>query len=348
MKEKAKNVKPVKAEEAQTPSPATAEKTVPVLALKQVYKRVTHKVELITPEKARKFLANRAPNRNVHRNNVHHLVSEILKGNYKPNGSPIVIDQYGRLMDGQHRCLAISEAGIPVYSDIKYGQNYEDTIEIIDGPRQPRSYRDRSAMYFPDLPVDTFAIAKSILNFEMTGRLLKVSAEINDTEVRKFVEANRDFFLHLKNNRPNVKKPSFIKNFTTFKVLEYILGKIDAGKDKTEDFFRRLFENTLVADTPEYTLVSWLDHGRQVKRQDGTRLGWVYGLEGNKLFANALIYAWNAKVNGKSIQNIRLTNRHGESNVPDIYKMYKDATTLAEKRSEKPGGIWAMLAKSRI
>lgn len=61
------------------------------------------------------LLANNKGNRKVSPARVAQLVRDIRNGDWRPNGSTIVIDADGNLLDGQHRLLAIKEAGYPRY-----------------------------------------------------------------------------------------------------------------------------------------------------------------------------------------------------------------------------------------
>ena len=169
--------------------------------MKIIYKERSFKTQTITPKMALRLLSKPAPNRPLHSNQVKFLESEIRKGNFHPNGSPIIIDQYGRLMDGQHRCKAIANTGISVKSDFIYGQNYEETCHSL-GKHQGRSNTDNSVMFHSELPHDAFSIAKAILSFETIGSFLKVNPLLNDGEVDDFINRNKDFFIYLKKH-PN-------------------------------------------------------------------------------------------------------------------------------------------------
>lgn len=71
----------------------------------------TAKVERITPEVAKAMLDKNVCNRPVNKFNVKFLVKEITEGNWQFNGDTIRIADDGSLLDGQHRLLAIVEAG---------------------------------------------------------------------------------------------------------------------------------------------------------------------------------------------------------------------------------------------
>lgn len=68
---------------------------------------------LIGPEEARQLLAaNYEGNRRISRGRVEHYAEMMARGawvDYSP--APIVIDEYGRLIDGQHRLAAVIESG---------------------------------------------------------------------------------------------------------------------------------------------------------------------------------------------------------------------------------------------
>lgn len=93
---------------------------------------VTAKLELITPAKADALLANRAPNREISRARVDELSSYALAGRFVMNGDTVVIDQYRRLMNGQHRIKMISETGIPQWMLVVRGIKYEEAMHTID------------------------------------------------------------------------------------------------------------------------------------------------------------------------------------------------------------------------
>jgi len=67
--------------------------------------------EEITPKVAEKMLAGNKGNRNLRRMRVNQLVRDITLGQWKVTGDAIKFDTTRRLVDGQHRLVAIVEAG---------------------------------------------------------------------------------------------------------------------------------------------------------------------------------------------------------------------------------------------
>lgn len=72
------------------------------------------KVESITPETARKYLKSNTSNRNVRQLAVSEYANEMRSGRWLLTHQGIAFDSEGVLIDGQHRLLAIIEAGVPI------------------------------------------------------------------------------------------------------------------------------------------------------------------------------------------------------------------------------------------
>lgn len=71
-------------------------------------------VERITPDIAEHILANNVGNRRVAKRIVQKYAAEMKSGNWKLNYEPIVISKTGKLLNGQHRLLAVVESGVSV------------------------------------------------------------------------------------------------------------------------------------------------------------------------------------------------------------------------------------------
>lgn len=83
---------------------------------------VTFEIVLVTVDLARQWLDLRAENqRKVERSWVLRLADMIRNGDFRLEPHGIAFDQDLRLIDGQHRLLAIIEAGIPVQMVVSYG-----------------------------------------------------------------------------------------------------------------------------------------------------------------------------------------------------------------------------------
>lgn len=88
----------------------------------------------LTPKMAEYFLSkNFDDQRKINWHWVQTISNDIKEGNWNPNvpNSAIVFSKRGAMLDGQHRCLAIANAGIPVRTYAIYDVD-EDSFKDID------------------------------------------------------------------------------------------------------------------------------------------------------------------------------------------------------------------------
>lgn len=68
----------------------------------------------LTPEMARGLVAQMRGNRKPHRRQVEQITRALKTGEFAFNGESIILDADGRMIDGQHRCLACIAADMPL------------------------------------------------------------------------------------------------------------------------------------------------------------------------------------------------------------------------------------------
>lgn len=88
-------------------------------------------IETITPQLARNILANNKSNRHVNTTTVAHYADAISRGQWELNGEAIKIAHNGRLLDGQHRLMAVIKSGVPIQTLVIKGLSAEvfDTLD---------------------------------------------------------------------------------------------------------------------------------------------------------------------------------------------------------------------------
>ena len=74
------------------------------------------RIETITPEKASGYLKKNKNNRAVSAPLVSRMAREMREGLWAENGETIVFNGDGRLLDGQHRLMAVVESGETIRS----------------------------------------------------------------------------------------------------------------------------------------------------------------------------------------------------------------------------------------
>ena len=102
--------------------------------------KITAKVETITPEIAKTMLGENVNNRRISRDNVNLFAREIRNGEWRFNGEAIKFGKDGRLLDGQHRLLAVIAADKPLTTLVIRGLE-DETQQTMDSAekRTPRS-----------------------------------------------------------------------------------------------------------------------------------------------------------------------------------------------------------------
>lgn len=94
---------------------------------------------LVTPSKAKELLeanvANRRPNLNV----VAMYAKDMANGKWKTDtGETIKIAKSGRILDGQHRLLAVIKANVPIY--FHFAENVDESIfDVLDTGKRRNS-----------------------------------------------------------------------------------------------------------------------------------------------------------------------------------------------------------------
>ena len=92
----------------------------------------------ITPEQAEDLLLRNDHNRSIETARVLQYAQDLRRGEWQINGEAIKVADTGRLLDGQHRLMAILEADTPMTTLLITGMP-ETTQETMDQGR-PRSF----------------------------------------------------------------------------------------------------------------------------------------------------------------------------------------------------------------
>jgi hypothetical protein len=89
-------------------------------------------IEFITPQRATEILAQNEGNRSATRGVIDKYARDMKNGKWKLNGQTIKIGTSGRLLDGQHRLMAASRAGVGFEAVVVAGLNEAvfDTFDL--------------------------------------------------------------------------------------------------------------------------------------------------------------------------------------------------------------------------
>lgn len=111
----------------------------------------------ITPETAAQWLKANRLNRPVRRSVWENYSQQIAEGKWKVNGQAIIIADNEDILDGQHRLLAVIDAGKPIKSLVVYGIKPEAFATIDTGA--VRTPADALYLHFNEHPVMTVKAA---------------------------------------------------------------------------------------------------------------------------------------------------------------------------------------------
>jgi len=118
------------------------------------------KLMTITPEIAEQWLARNTDNRRIRPGLIKALASEIAEGRWQVTHQGIAFDEYGALLDGQHRLRAIIVADTPVSMYVTTGAPHSSFAVVDSGAS--RSFIDRVFASGADVSKEHAAIARVI------------------------------------------------------------------------------------------------------------------------------------------------------------------------------------------
>lgn len=144
---------------------------------------ITTQIVKLTPELATSLLAKNSKNRPISKSTVDAYVRAIRRGEWALNGEPIIVFTDDTLGDGQHRCLAVQKAGIPIDAIIMYGIA-PDTFGTLNAGK-PRNSSDILAIK-GELNTRTLTTAtRAYLTTQLSGR---DAATITALQIEKCVD----------------------------------------------------------------------------------------------------------------------------------------------------------------
>ena len=93
-------------------------------------------VEFIGPREARAMLSKAAPNRKINDELVLKYACVMLDGDWRNIGVPLILDEHGRLSDGQHRLSAVIESDTVQQFNVVDGVTHADALLTVDTGRK--------------------------------------------------------------------------------------------------------------------------------------------------------------------------------------------------------------------
>ena len=98
--------------------------------------KMSMSIEVITPDVAREYLKCNTRNRAIRNTHVAGLIKAMRDGKWVLNGQPIIFDDEGTLIDGQHRLEACVLSGVAIMSYVVRGVSDARAFTTIDIGKQ--------------------------------------------------------------------------------------------------------------------------------------------------------------------------------------------------------------------
>lgn len=252
-------------------------------------------VEIVTPEIASSWLFNNTNNRRQKKSVIGNFSNAMLRGDWLV-GQPIMFDVNGRLIDGQHRLLAVIKAGIPIKFLVVRNCLPESFDKLDIGSRRTNSdilYMEGSKYS------EILAPALSIIDAYNCGQLqLFQERAPTPTQCLKLLANNKgikdsvEFICGLPNR--------YVLSYSIAAFCHYLFSKTDS--EKATDFFNGLYQgNNLQEGSPILVLRNKLTEDRASQRKY------------RKIFLIAFVFkAWKLYLKNESAKYIRW-NPYGDS-----------------------------------
>ena len=138
----------------------------------------------VTPEMARDLLKHALPNRPVSKARVRALIDDLRMGRWQTNGESIILDASLRLLDGQHRLMAVAESGMAITALVVVGVPPAAMPSIDQG----RSKGGADVLHMAQLPqAQQLASAARWLWRYQHERMRQTTVLLRDYELPQFI-----------------------------------------------------------------------------------------------------------------------------------------------------------------
>lgn len=148
---------------------------------------ITAELMMITPQMAADLLKNRPANRPISKARVRALIEDLRAGRWQTNGESIILDAELRLLDGQHRLMAVAESGIAITALVVVGVAPAAMPSIDQG--RSKGGADILAMAQMPHAQDLSSAAKWLWRY-LNQRMRQTTVLLRNDQLPAFVEAH--------------------------------------------------------------------------------------------------------------------------------------------------------------
>lgn len=275
-----------------------------------IYGNIKIMLIMLTPELAKALLQDekRMRNRGMRRE-VINLYAQQMPDEWRINGSSIVVDSEGHLVDGQHRCAACIQAGVPVPVILVSGVEAEEVFDTIDTGKK-RTAADVLGSKGYRSPGTLSAVTRLLISIKENKFSPNSStAWITNHKVENFVQSNPDLVEHIlfcKRLQINHRGIASVPSTAAF---SYLIREWDAHANH---FIECLYTGAnLESGNPILVLRNRLISMNAQRLSNRTSVG-AYQL------ITALIHSWNIWGAGSELKKFQWPKTMARINAPKI------------------------------
>jgi hypothetical protein len=246
----------------------------------------------ITPQVAKNYLSYNTQNRKESLRNVMFLVEQMKKGLFLENGESIVFDNNNKLLDGQHRLMAIAKSGLSFHIPVVRGA-MKNAMATYDTGKNRSSIDILGLNGFKNASTLS-SLSKLIYKYETKGSKAAHINAYNRTEtltnqqILDFCKENNDWVQEIIRNISNIynKPTTKFLGVANLSFIAYTIG----GKNPSSmvyDFIKNIYGITREEGTATSYLYSKLYNSKINK--EPLSFYWILGMS---------IKAWNFYLEG--------------------------------------------------
>lgn len=239
--------------------------------------------EVLTPQLAAALLDRNPSNRSLSQSRVDLYAADIIAGRWTFNGEPVIVSKEGWLTDGQHRCAAVVQTGIPIETAMSFGVTYESRTTT--NQLRPKTAGDYAGMSGVSNAMGVAAIAKMAIAYERDGVI--DGRGITQGAILEYVSANQTALersasiAHSRSEKmKNIVSPSVLGfcHYVTARInqgdADRYAEKIITGENMAANDPAMVARNRLIAigKSPRSVKVEIILHGWNAYRRGLTRV----------------------------------------------------------------------------
>ena len=151
---------------------------------------VSGEVMHISPDVARDLFHKRVPNRPISKARVRVMIDDMRSGRWVFNGEPLILSADLALLDGQHRCMALAEAGVTLPMMVICGVQPDTTTVMSIDQGASKTGADMLAMHDMSNAQLLASVARWLYRYERNQMRVQKSA-LRHAQLPAYVESRQ-------------------------------------------------------------------------------------------------------------------------------------------------------------